>query len=142
MRLERLYNTIKGFSEYIKHYFDYGVDIELNRNGNDNYPLVYLEEPILGTLDDRGLYNFTFAILFLDKEEHLHNRNNPNADYKINTKVMDRYVSMMPDLETYLLQNGYMSKFDSWVTVREVGSDLTVGIRVELTLIDSKVCPK
>lgn len=134
MKLDRLHTALEAYPNYT---FDYGLDAELALNGDQTYPLLYLEEPILGTVDtDRGFHTLEFAILLLNKDRG----NNNGTNYKDNTPWVDESIDEIKPLIAHLEANSYIVNSTSYVTLRDFGSDATSGIRIELSVIDAKKC--
>jgi hypothetical protein len=134
-KLQRLIDVLAAYPGYN---FDYGLDAELALNGDQAYPLMYLEEPILGTVDiDKNLlHTLEFALLMLDKDTG----NNDGVNYKDNTPKIDGCINALPGILKHLDDNRLIVQSLSYVTLRDFGSDATSGIRVELSVIDYTKC--
>ena len=127
MKLTKLIDTISSFTGFN---FNYGEQIELSLNGDQVYPLLYLEEPILGNLSTLGRYSFEFAVVFLNKQSEI---------YKENTPILDEYISVLTDFKEHL-EKVYTINNLGFVTLRDYSSDSLTGIRIELNLTDNSRC--
>ena len=114
--------------------FDYGLDIELNLNGDKIYPQMFLEEPFGMTLDEQDYFNYSFAVWMLDKEEH-------DINYKENTEKIEKFIQNVREFTDYLDNNGFLvSKPLDFITVRDFSGDVCRGLRLDMTVKYLKKC--
>jgi hypothetical protein len=136
MRIDRLINVLEAFPGYT---FDYGPDVELALDGNDSYPMLYLEEPILGTVDVvKFIHTLEFAVLLLYKEAT--KVSGSESSYKEDTPSIDSAIDDVKPLVSHLEANRYVVNSVGYVTLRDFGSDVVAGIRIELNITDTSKC--
>lgn len=132
MKLERLTQVLSSFKTDMFKSFDYGEQPDMNEAGDDLYPMLYLEEPILGSVDAQGDTTMEFSIMMLNKDTE--------QGYKAHTAWVDSCIATLEELREYLTGLGYMVNTISFLTLRSYGSDVSSGIRIDLNLTDKFRC--
>ena len=113
---------------------NYGSEFEENVNGNDIYPLAFIETETSSLDISERVNNHSFAILFLDQHAE---------DAK--STILDKQLKMekaMLDFVAFLKKGGIegivLEDPNSAISLFEYNSDINAGWRLELSLVAAK----
>ena len=114
MMIEQILTILQAFSEANGFKtFDYGEEPELMTSGSDKYPMVYVEEPFLGTYEG-NTHSLEFSVLMLDMESGYHT----NTNYKDNTPILSDNAMKVKELKEALEASRFLVEDLSYMTLR------------------------